>query len=116
METNNIQIPQIYIGNEGPFYRYDIKDLKNVNFIDLPNQMGLFLFSKRELQMNGSYNHEVCYVGESNDLSNLSLPKEIQDKIFAMCVNSISIKLFSSSEEMSKAKSKYLDFWHPQLN
>lgn len=116
METNNIQVPQICIGDEGPFYRYDINESEDINSINLPNRRGVLVFTKRELQVNGSYNHVVCYVGESNDLSNLSLPQEIKDKIPTMGVNCIAIKLCSSAEEMCEVKSKYLDFWHPQLN
>lgn len=113
---NNIQVPQICIGDKGPFYRYDINELEDINSINLPNQGGVFLFTKRELQVNGSYNHAVCYIGESNNLPNLSLSKEMEEKIFSMGVNCIAIKLCSSTDEMSEVKSKYLDFWHPKLN
>lgn len=106
----------IRIGEEGPFSRYDICKLEDLNNIEIQDKMGVFVFTKREPQENGSYNHAVCYIGESNNLPNLSLSKEIQEKLFTMGVNCIAIKFCSSAEELSEVKSKYVDFWHPQLN
>ncbi|WP_304952242.1 GIY-YIG nuclease family protein [uncultured Alistipes sp.] len=97
------------VGSSKTEYKFDVYTISNFDDIDFDAEGGIYIFTRRKIDDNGKYRHQIIYCGKTNDLSSRFNNHHKEKDIIKHHANCICVKIVSTENERDKIERDILE-------
>lgn len=106
----------VKIGEKGPFDLYELNGYDFSENLEFSVKKGVYVFTKRQTNDDGSISHSILYVGKTTDLSTRFQGHHKANELKKENPNCLAIHECSTNEELNQVEANLIDLWGPKLN
>ncbi len=105
----------IKIGEKGPFKLYALDNFDFSENLDLKENEGVYMFTNRKISENGSIEHEIFYIGRTNNYDKRFYDHYKENPFKRENPNCIAI-LACSKDHKDRMEKELIQYWKPKYN
>lgn len=106
----------VKIGEKGPFNLYELNGYDFSENLEFSIKKGVYVFTKRQKNEDGSISHDILYVGQTTDLNTRFQGHHKATELKKKKPNCLAIHECSTNEELNQVEADLIDLWGPKLN